>query len=43
MDEELISRGELVELLFAVQDIRVSLARIERLLEGDDGEEADES
>jgi hypothetical protein len=42
VDEELISRGELVELLFAVQDIRSSLVRIERLLEDDDGEEADE-
>jgi hypothetical protein len=43
VDEELITRDELVALLFAVQDIHASLLRIERLLEDDDGEEADES
>jgi hypothetical protein len=44
MDEELISRGEIVALLFGVSDIAKSLRRIEILLGGDeDGEEeADE-
>jgi hypothetical protein len=41
--EPLIEREEVVALLFNVSDITVMLARIERLLEGDDGEEeADE-
>jgi hypothetical protein len=41
MDEELISRGEIVALLFNVSDMARSLARIEGLLGGgdDDGEE----
>jgi hypothetical protein len=39
MDEDLISRAELVALLFRVSDIAESLDRIEILLGGDDGEE----
>jgi hypothetical protein len=43
VDEPLIERAEIVALLFNVSDIAVMLARIERLLGGDDGEEeADE-
>ena len=43
MNEELISRSEVVALLFRVSDIAESLERIETLLEEDDGEEeADE-
>jgi hypothetical protein len=38
-----ITREEVVALLFNVSDIAQSLAHIERLLEGDDGEEADGS
>ena len=41
--EEIIARDEVIALLFNVSDIAVSLAKIERLLGGDDGEEeADE-
>ncbi|HWB23028.1 MAG TPA: hypothetical protein VG652_09080 [Gaiellaceae bacterium] len=39
MDERLIDRAEIAALLFAVHDIVQSLARIEQLLGGDDGEE----
>jgi hypothetical protein len=40
VDEELISRDEVVALLFNVSDIALSLERIQALLEGgDDGEE----
>ena len=39
MDEDLISRAELVALLFRGSDIAESLDRIEILLGGDDGEE----
>ena len=43
MPEPLIDRDEIVALLFNVSDILASLASIERLLGGDDGEEeADE-
>ena len=43
MDEDLISQREVAALLFNVSDIAASLARIEILLGGDDGEEeADE-
>jgi hypothetical protein len=39
----LITRDEIVVLLFRVSDIALTLDRIERLLEDDDGkEEADE-
>jgi hypothetical protein len=42
--DELIEREEVVDLLFNVSDIAVTLTKIERLLGGDDGEEeADES
>jgi hypothetical protein len=42
--DALIERAEVVALLFNVSDIAVTLAEIERLLGGDDGEaEADES
>ncbi len=41
MAEALIDRDEVVALLFNVSDIVAILARIERLLEQDDGE-ADE-
>jgi hypothetical protein len=37
-----ITREEVVALLFNLNDIAASLAHIERLLEEDDGEEADE-
>jgi hypothetical protein len=36
-----ITREEVVALLFNVSDMATSLARIERLLEEDDGEEDD--
>ena len=39
MAEHLIERGEVVALLFNVSDIVATLARIQRLLEEDDGEE----
>jgi hypothetical protein len=39
MEEPLIERAEIVALLFNVSDIASSLARIERLLGEDDGEE----
>jgi hypothetical protein len=43
MPERLIERAEVVALLFNVSDIAVTLAKIERLLGGDNGEEeADE-
>jgi hypothetical protein len=43
MSEPLIERAEIVALLFNVSDILATLARIERLLKDDDGEEeADE-
>jgi hypothetical protein len=43
MAEPVIERDEVVALLFNVSDIVAVLGRIERLLEGDDGEaEADE-
>lgn len=42
--DAVIEREEVVALLFNVSDIASALERIERLLEGDDGEEeADES
>jgi hypothetical protein len=42
MDDELVSRREVVALPFGVSDISETLLRIERLLGEDDGEEADE-
>ena len=43
IDGEIVTREEIVALLFNVSDIARSLARIEGLLGGDDGEEeADE-
>ena len=42
IDEAVITRDEVVALLFNVSDIVASLTRIERQLEEDDGEEADE-
>jgi hypothetical protein len=39
LNDELISRDEVVALLFNVSDIAGSLERIEGLLGGDDGEE----
>jgi hypothetical protein len=43
VDDALIHRAEVIALLFSVRDIAVTLSRIERLLEEDDGEEeADE-
>jgi hypothetical protein len=43
INEDVISRDEVVALLFNVSDIARSLARIEKLLGGNDGEEeADE-
>jgi hypothetical protein len=39
MPEPLIERAEVVALLFNVSDIAVTLARINRLLGGEDGEE----
>ena len=41
IEEAVITREEVVALLFNVSDIAASLARIERLLEEDDGEEDD--
>ena len=42
--DPVIERDEVIALLFNVSDIAVTLASIERLLGGDDGEEeADES
>jgi hypothetical protein len=41
VDEALIDRGEVAALLFNVSDIAASLREIERLLRGDDEEEAD--
>lgn len=37
--EPVIARSEVVALLFNVSDIATALARIQRLLEEDDGEE----
>ena len=43
MPEPVIERGEVVALLFTVNDISVTLTKIERLLRGgDEEEEADE-
>jgi hypothetical protein len=42
VDGELITRSEVVALLFKVSDIAESLERIEKLLEEDDDGEADE-
>jgi hypothetical protein len=42
VSESLIERDEIVALLFNVSDIATSLARIQAILEGDDGEEEDE-
>jgi hypothetical protein len=42
VDEPVIERAEVVALLFNVSDIARSLARIERVLGGDDGEEEDD-
>jgi hypothetical protein len=39
VDKALIERAEVVALLFNVSDIAVTLSRIKRLLEEDDGEE----
>jgi hypothetical protein len=39
MDETVISRDEVVALLFNVSDVARSLKRIEILMGGDDGEE----
>ena len=39
MDESLVSREEVVALLFNVSDVARSLERIEVLIGGDDGEE----
>jgi hypothetical protein len=39
VDEEVISRDEVVALLFNVSDVARSLERIEILMGGDDGEE----
>jgi hypothetical protein len=41
MDETVISRDEVVALLFNVSDVGRSLKRIEILMGGDDGEEAE--
>jgi hypothetical protein len=41
MDESLITREEVVALLFNVSDIAATLVRVERLLEDEDGEEDD--
>ncbi|MEP6812119.1 MAG: hypothetical protein ABI990_03930 [Actinomycetota bacterium] len=43
MENELISREEVVGLLFTVSDISQTLTEIKLLLEDDDGEETDES
>jgi hypothetical protein len=41
--DDALHRAEVIALLFSVRDIAVTLSRIERLLEEDDGEEeADE-
>jgi hypothetical protein len=42
MEEPVIERAEVAALVFNVSDIAQSMLRIERLLGGDDGEEADE-
>jgi hypothetical protein len=42
VEEPVIERAEVVALLFNVSDIARSLARIERLLGEDDGEEEDD-
>jgi hypothetical protein len=42
VDELLIERAEVVALLFNVSDMATSLARIEKLLGEDDGEEEDD-
>jgi hypothetical protein len=42
IDETIITRDEVVALLFNVSDIADSLAQIQGLLEEDDGEEDDE-
>ena len=42
MDDELVSREEIVGLLFTVTDILVDVGAIRRLLEEEDDEEADE-
>jgi hypothetical protein len=42
VDEPVIERAEVVALPFNVSDIARSLARIERVLGGDDGEEEDD-
>jgi hypothetical protein len=39
VDESVIERAEVVALLFNVSDIARAVARIQRLLEEDDGEE----
>jgi hypothetical protein len=39
IDEDLITRDEVVALLFNVSDIAASLSHFEELLGGDDGEE----
>jgi hypothetical protein len=39
VDEPVIERAEVVALLFNVSDIAGAVARIQRLLEDDDGEE----
>src|SRR5436190_1867419 len=41
IEESVITREEVVALLFTVSDISATLVRIERLLEEDDGEEDD--
>jgi hypothetical protein len=43
VDETLLSRDEVVGLLFTVNDVSLSLIRIEALLKDDDAEEDDES
>jgi hypothetical protein len=43
IDATIITRDEVVALLFNVSDIADSLAHIEKLLKEDDGEEDDES
>ena len=42
VDEPLITRDEIVALLFNVSDISVAIVSIEKLLKGEDGEERDE-
>jgi hypothetical protein len=41
--DELISRDEIIALLFRVNDIAETLLSVEQLLKGDDGEEESES